>query len=98
MSEIIKRFYEDKSIPSILLKQKLSKFEENEDIASEFEYWIEKRTYKVEGAIDVEGYTAKSLADSSQYLDGEGAFMMLIELRRNPNKAMCQIEKGFKRK
>lgn len=98
MNEIIKRFYEDNKIPNILLKQKLTRFDQNEDIAAEFEYWIENKVYKTEGAITIEGYTAKSLADESQYLNGEGAFMMLIELRENPEKAISQIKKGFKRK
>lgn len=98
MSEIIKKYYEDHKIPSILLKQKLSRFAQNEDIAAEFEHWIENNVYKTEGAINVEGYTAKSLAEESQYLNGEGAFMMLIELRENPKKALSQISKGFKRK
>ena len=31
-------------------------------------------------------------------MNGEGAFMMLIELRENPKKALAQIQKGFKRK
>ena len=65
MSEVIRRFYEDNKIPSILLKQKLSRFEQNEDIAAEFEHWIENKAYKTEGAITVEGYTAKGLADES---------------------------------
>ena len=34
MSEIIKKFYEDNKIPSVLLKQKLSRFAQNGDIAA----------------------------------------------------------------
>ncbi len=98
MSEIIKKFYEDNKIPSVLLKQKLSRFAQNGDIAAEFEHWIKNKEYKTEGAVTVEGYTAKSLAEESQYLNGEGAFMMLIDLRENPKKALSQISKGFKRK
>ena len=98
MREVIKRFYEDNRTPGILIKQKLTKLEQNADIASEFEYWIEHKTYKVEGAVEVEGYTAKKLSEKSEYLDGEGAFAMLIELRENPRKALDQIAKGLKRK
>ena len=46
MSELIKKYYEDHKIPSILLKQKLSRFAQNEDIAAEFEHWIENKVYK----------------------------------------------------
>lgn len=50
------------------------------------------------GAVSEEGYTAKKLAGMSKYLNGEGAFMMLIELRENPEKALAQIQDGFKLK
>lgn len=98
MSAMIKKFYEENNIPGILLNQKLSKLEQNEDIATEFEYWIEHRKYKTDNAVSIEGYTAKSLADESQYLNGEGAFMILIELREDPRKAKEKIARGFKRK
>lgn len=98
MSSVIRKFYEDNKIPGILLKQKVAKFERNPDIATEFEYWIEHRAYKTDGAVTIEGYTAKGLSDESEYLNGEGVFIMLIELRENPKKALGQIAKGFKRK
>lgn len=97
MSEIIKNFYEENQIPAVLLKQKIAKFDKHADIASEFEYWIQNKAYKPDG-IFVDGYTAKRLAAESQYMNGEGAFMMLIELRENPKKALEQIAIGFKRK
>ena len=56
------------------------------------------KTYKGEDAVSVEGFTAKKLSEESEYLNGEGAFAMLIELRENPKKALAQIAKGFKRK
>ena len=46
--------------------------------------------------ITVEGYSAKSLSEISKFLDGEGAFIMLIKLRENPEAAKKQIAKGFK--
>ena len=98
MSAVIKKFYEDNKIPGMLLKQKIAKFDKNPDIASEFEFWIEHKAYKTDSAICIEGYTAKKLSEESEYLNGEGAFVMLIELRENPKKALSQIAKGFKRK
>ena len=98
MSSIIREFYEKNKIPGVLIKQKMTKLENNTDIASEFEYWIKNRTYKTDGAVCIEGYTAKALSEKSQYLNGEGCFMMLIELRENPKNAIDQITKGFKRK
>ena len=71
-------------------------FDKHKDIASEFEKWIKEKEYKMEGAVTVEGYTAKKLSEISDYLNGEGAFMMLVELRENPKKAKERIAGGFK--
>lgn len=98
MSEIIKKFYEENKMPKPILNQKLGQFEKHKDIAEEFEVWIRERTYKTVGAVVVEGYTAKKLTEVSEYLNGDGAFMMLIELRENPKKAHERIAGGFKRK
>ena len=64
------------------------------DIAAEFEYWISNKEY-LDGVI-IEGYTAKSIAALSPYMDGEGAFQLLIELRERPDKAKKRINDGFK--
>lgn len=96
MSGIIKEFYEEKKVPKPILEQRLKKFEKHEDIASEFEAWIKERKYKIDGAVTIEGYTAKILSELSEYLNGDGAFMMLIELRENPKKARERIAAGFK--
>lgn len=96
MSSIIKQFYENNKTPGFLIKKKLGMFEKHSDVASEFEYWIKNNDYKTNDAITVEGYTAKSLSEQSKYLAGEGAFVMMIELRENPQKAKEQLLKGFK--
>ena len=96
MIETIRRFYEDNNNPKPILEQKLRRFEKNSDIASEFENWIESGRYKTVGAVEIEGYTAKKLSELSKYLNGDGAFMMLIELRENPKKAYARIAGGFK--
>ena len=96
MSKIIKQFYTDNNTPKILLDQKVSKFGKHPDIADEFEYWIKNNSYKMDNPVSVEGYTAKELFDKSEYLNGEGAFMMLIELRENPTKALKSITEGLK--
>ena len=98
MSSIIKDFYSDNRIPKLLISQKLSKFEKNPDIAKEFEVWIRDNKFISEGAVEVEGYTAKKLVEISEYLNGEGAFLLLIELRDNPRRAKERIKEGFKRK
>lgn len=98
MSNVIETFYKDNNIPEFLLKQKMAKFENNPDVAGEFEYWIKNKKYKQQETVVVEEYTAEKISQLSEYMDGEGAFMLLIELRENPDRAKKRIEEGFKYK
>ena len=97
MSQIIEEYYSQvKTIP-LLMQQKIEKLQRNRDICDEFESWIENKKYKADGLV-INGYSAEALANLSRFLDGEGAFMLLIELRENPEKAKKQIQTGFKLK
>lgn len=98
MNEIIRQFYESNHLPKPIIDQKIAAFSRHSDISSEFEQWISDRIYKTQGAVMVEGYTAKKLSEMSEYLNGDGAFMLLIELRENPDKAQKKIKRGFKYK
>lgn len=98
MNDIIRQFYEKNNLPKPIVEQKEAVFRRHSDIAEEFEQWITDRTYKAEGAVTIEGYTAKKLSELSEYLDGDGAFVLLIELRENPDKAHRRIMQGFKQK
>lgn len=98
MSQIIKEFYQNKSIPDMLIQHKLNKFSKYPDIQTEFEYWIQNKRYSENYPVEVEGYTAKYIASLSKYMDGEGSFMQLMELRENPKSAIQQIKDGFKMK
>lgn len=96
MSKVIETYYKAAGIMPLLLKKKMAAFAKHPDIAAEFEYWISNKKY-LDG-VSAEGYTAKSIAALSSYMDGEGAFMLLIELRENPGKAKARIAEGFKMK
>ena len=96
MNKVIEQYYKDAHIMLLLLKKKMAAFEKHPDIAGEFEYWIANNQY-CEG-VCVEGYTAKAIAELSPFMDGEGAFMLLIELSENPDKAKQRIAAGFKLK
>ena len=96
MNDIIRQFYEKNDLPKPIVEQKVAAFSRHSDIAEEFEQWITNKTYKTQGAVTVEGYTAKSLAELSEYLRGEGSFLVLIELREKPEKALKRIAGGFK--
>ena len=98
MNDIIRQFYEKNNLPKLIVEQKVAAFSRHSDIAEEFEQWITNRTYKAQGAVTIEGYTAKKLSELSEYLDGDGAFLLLIELREQPDKARKRITNGFKYK
>lgn len=96
MSKIIEEYYAKAKVMPLLLKSKMAKLSKHSDIAAELEYWITEKQYKEGNCVVVEGYSAKKLSELSVYLDGESAFMLLIELRENPQNALAKIENGFK--
>ncbi len=98
MSKVIREYYEKTHTLQSLFEQKIIKFEKHPDIMQEFEQWILNKQYKTEGAVSVLGYTAKKLSEISPYLKGEGAFILLMELRDDPEKAKRRISSGFKKK
>lgn len=98
MDNTIKIFYEKNNTPDFLIKKKLKAFEGNEDIADEFRRWIQTGEYNYDKPVVVENYTAKKLSELSPYLNGEGAFIMLIELRQTPEEAIKKLKRGFKMK
>ena len=95
MSKVIENYYKQANVMPLLLKQKMIKLQRNADIMREYEYWIEHKQYQNNG-LSVEGYTAQALAELSAYTDGEAAFMLLIELRETPERALRRIKNGFK--
>lgn len=96
VNDIIRQFYEKSNLPALVIETRIAAFNRNSDISEEFEEWITDRTYRTKHAISVEGYTAKKLSEISNYLNGDSAFILLIELRENPDKAHKRIERGFK--
>ncbi len=98
MSKIIEQLYKDNQVMPLLLKRKMGMFEKHKDIAEEFEYWIQNGKYVSDSPLEIEGYTAERLAREISNLDGEGAFIMLIELREDPQKAIEKLKGGFKQK
>lgn len=97
MSDVIKDYYSKTKLEEFQVTNKLEKLDRHEDIKEEFEYWIIHKCFMSNG-ITVEGYSAKSLSELSKFLDGEGAFIMLIKLREKPEIAKKQIANGFKMK
>ena len=98
MSTIVEDYYKQANAMPLLISTKIEKLQKHSDILSEFEYWIENGAYKKENCVSIDGYTAQKLSELSEFIDGESVFMILIELRENPEKAMRRISDGFKMK
>lgn len=71
-------------------------FERNADIKREFEHWIKTKEFFENEQVVVQRYSAKQISEMSKYMIGEGAFVMLIELRENPENALKKIKNGFR--
>ncbi|MBQ6887413.1 MAG: hypothetical protein IJN54_07890 [Lachnospiraceae bacterium] len=98
MSKVIETYYRKTKLPEPLIVKKLEVLERNQDIKAEFEAWIESKVFMEYGCVEVAGYSAKSIAEMSRFVNGEGAFMLLIELRENREMALKRIADGFKMK
>lgn len=94
--KLIRDYLEQVQTPDIVKQMKLADYEKHKDIAEEFEYWIKTHKYMQDNCVEVEGYTAEKLSRLSEFLEGEGAFGLLIELRENPKRAMKKISEGIK--
>lgn len=66
-------------------------FKRNPDIAEEFEYCIDNKSFRSRGVVE-QGYNASEFAELSEYLNGEGVFCLLIELRESPEKGLKRIK------
>ena len=96
MSNIIENYYAQANSVPVIIKQKLTKLQQHIDVLLEFEYWIQNGSYKTVDCVSVNGYTAQKLSELSEFVDGEAAFMLLIELRENPDRAKRRILEGFR--
>lgn len=93
--KIIKEYLINAKVPEVIINKKMAAYEKHPDIAKEFESWILTKKYSEKASVVVENYTAKKLANISEFLDGEGAFAMLIQLREKPHQALKRIKDGF---
>ena len=96
MSAIIENYYKQTPLPGGLLERKRKLWVKHPDIAAEFEHWIQNEQYDdSRECLVIEGYTAEQLAAKFPLLNGEGAFVMLAELRESPEKAKRRLSAGF---
>ena len=97
-NEIKRYFLEEQHLTervSEVLAKPLVKYE---DIANEFVYWIENRTFQISDAVEIEGYSAYKIHELAPWLDGAGVYGLLVTLRDAPEKGKDYIRRGFPRK
>lgn len=78
-----------------LLFKDLSKYD---DIFNEFTKYLVQKTYDIPNAINVEGYTAKQIAELKPNFKATGVYTFLNYLREKPEEAKETIRKGFPNK
>ena len=97
---IIKYLKEELKESDQRVEENYSKIEKQPDILNEFENWIKERRYPEEnnGAVVVNGYSAKKLSEIAKFLEPIGVYNFLVDLRERPEEALEDIKKGFPRK
>lgn len=73
-----------------MLRKKVMKYD---DIAEEFNRWLETRVY--EDGVGIGMYTARKIHEMAPRLDGIGVFNFLVTLRDDPEEAKRFIDEGF---
>ena len=96
MVDVVRDYYQRAAISENIIKNKIQMFERNAHIKREFEHWIKTKEFFENEQVVVQGYSAKQISEMSKYMIGEGAFVMLIELRENPENALKKIKNGFR--
>lgn len=82
------------AVYKVLFKD-LSKYD---DIFNEFTKYLVQKTYDIPNAINVEGYTAKQIAELNPNFKATGVYTFLNYLREKPEEAKETIRKGFPNK
>ena len=95
LSSVVKEYYKKAGIVPALLNSKIGKLERHPDVLEEFAEWIKTGCYKEIDCVEVAGYSAKRLAALTPFLDGEGAFITLIDLREKPVATENKLSKAF---
>ena len=94
---VIEKYLSDeRGVSRARLQEMVEKIMRHQDIAAEFETWIQQRNYDFEHPIIVEGYTAKQIYELAPFLDGIGVYNFLITLREEPETAKKYIAEEFR--
>ena len=95
---IIKYFKEDAKVSDEVAKILFKDLSKYDDILNEFTKYLSQKTYDLENAIEINGYTAKKIHELNPALKPTGVYSFLGLLRTNPERAEEIIKSGFKNK
>lgn len=92
--EIERYLTEERGIESDVVREMLcDKVMKYDDIAEEFEKWLEVRAY--EDGVRVGVYTARKIHELAPGLEGIGVYNFLVTLRDSPEEARKIMDEGF---
>ena len=95
---IIKYFKEDAKVNDEVAKILFKDLSKYDDILNEFTKYLNQKTYDLENAIEINGYTAKKIHELNPAFEPTGVYTFMELLRTNPEKAEEIIKGGFKNK
>lgn len=95
---IIDYFKNELNKNDIVSKKIFNDLSKYDDIFNEFTKYLVQKNYDIPYAINVEGYTAKQIAELNPNFKATGVYTFLNYLREKPEEAKETIRKGFSNK
>ena len=95
---IIEYFKEDAKVNDEVAKILFKDLSKYDDILNEFTKYLNQKTYDLENAIEINGYTAKKIHELNPSFEPTGVYTFMELLRTDPKRAEEIIKGGFKNK
>ena len=95
---VIKYFKEEEKMNDAVSKKLFNTVSKYDDILNEFTKYLVQRNYDLDGAIVINGYTAKKVFDLNPKFHPIGVYTFMKLLRDDYDKAEEIIKSGFKTK
>lgn len=95
---IIKYFKDDAKVNDEVAKILFKDLSKYDDILNEFTKYLNQKTYDLENAIEINGYTAKKIHELNPSFEPTGVYTFMELLRTDPKRAEEIIKGGFKNK
>lgn len=95
---IIKYFKEDAKVNDEVAKILFKDLSKYDDILNEFTKYLNQKTYDLENAVEINGYTAKKIHELNPSFEPTGVYTFMELLRTDPKRAEEIIKGSFKNK